>query len=177
MRLVDENGKQLGIVPVEHALERATTKGLDLVEVAPDADPPVCRIMDYTKFVYEQKRKQKLARKKTHRLEIKEIKFRPNIDPHDLSIKTQHMREFLEKGHKVKVTMRYRPREMRHYEIGSQVIDKLVEALKGIAIVESSARGKSSMRTQSLLLAPKKAIIKPEGENVEKETASIERGA
>lgn len=152
---MDETGKQLGIVPTDQAIERARSKALDLVEVAPDSDPPVCRIMDYTKFLYEQKRKQKQAKKKTHRVDIKEIKLRPNIDPHDFGIKLRHAREFLEKGDKVKITVRYRPREMRHYEIGTQRMDKMVEELNDIAIVESQQRGNSQMRMQLLTLAPK----------------------
>ena len=158
VRLVDETGKQLGIVPTDQAIERARSKTLDLVEVAPDGDPPVCRIMDYTKFLYDQKRKQKQAKKKTHRVDIKEIKLRPNIDPHDFGIKVRHAREFLEKGDKVKITVRYRPREMRHYEIGTQRLDKMVQDLADIAVVESSQRGNSQMRMQLLTLSPKQAL-------------------
>jgi translation initiation factor IF-3 len=113
--------------------------------------------MDYTKYLYDQKRKQKLAKKKTHRVDTKEIKLRPNIDPHDFGIKVKHAREFLEKGNKVKITVRYRPREMRHYEIGSQRLDKMVLELNDIAVVESSQRGNSQMRMQLLTLAPKQA--------------------
>jgi translation initiation factor IF-3 len=155
--LIDETGKQLGIVPVETALERSRGKTLDLVEVAPDADPPVCRIMDFTKYIYEQKRKQKVAKKKSIRTETKEIKFRPNIDPHDFEIKLQHIREFLEKGHKVKVTLRFRPREMRHKEIGRQVLDRLVGALRELAVVEAEGRGEMSQRMISILISPRKA--------------------
>jgi translation initiation factor IF-3 len=159
VRLIDEAGKQLGIVEINAAIERARSKTLDLVEVAPDAEPPVCRIMDFTKFVYDQKRKQKLAKKKTHKVEIKEIKLRPNIDPHDFGIKVRHAREFLDKGHKVKVTVRYRMREMRHYEIGTVVMDKMAVDLADIAVVESSSRGNRSMRMQGLVLAPKKSLV------------------
>jgi translation initiation factor IF-3 len=154
--LVDENGKQLGILPVAEALERALGKSLDLVEVAPDGDPPVCRIMDYTKFRYDQKRKQKAARKKTVKVDIKEIKLRPNIDPHDFGIKAKHAREFLEKGNKLKVTVRYRRGEMRHYEIGTQKMDQMIEALKDLAVVESTSRGVEGLRMQTATLAPRK---------------------
>jgi translation initiation factor IF-3 len=160
VRLIDENGKQLGIVPVGDALERARGKGFDLVEVAPDGDPPVCRIMDFAKFVYEQKRKQKAAKKKVHRTDIKEIKLRPNIDPHDLGIKLKHAREFLEKGHRLKLTVRYRMREMRHYEIGSKRLDEMIQELGDLAAVESSNRGNKGMRVQTVLLAPRKGKIK-----------------
>lgn len=156
MRLIDEAGKQLGIVPVPAAIERALSKGLDLVEVAPDAEPPVCRIMDFTKYVFELKRKQKLAKKKTVRTETKEIKLRPNIDPHDLSIKIDHIREFLEHGHKVKVTLRYRPREMRHYEIGTHLLNRLVAGLSDVATVESESRGGEQIRMQTILISPKR---------------------
>lgn len=156
VRLIDEAGKQLGIVAVASAIERAMSKGLDLVEVAPDADPPVCRIMDFTKYVFELKRKQKLAKKKTVRTETKEIKLRPNIDPHDLGIKIEHIREFLDYGHKVKVTLRYRPREMRHYEIGTNLLNRLVAGLNDIATVESEKRGGELMRMQTILITPKR---------------------
>jgi translation initiation factor IF-3 len=156
VRLIDDLGKQLGIVPVAQAIERAQSRGYDLVEVAPDASPPVCRIMDFTKYLYEQKRKQKLARKKTHKVEIKEIKLRPNINPHDFGIKLRHGREFLEKGHKLKITVRYRAREMRHYEIGSRVLREMVDALNEVAVVESTNRGAPGMRMQMMMLAPKK---------------------
>ena len=156
VRLIDEAGKQLGIVPVPQAIERAQGKGLDLVEVAPDADPPVCRIMDFTKYAFEQKRKMKVAKKKTVRVETKEIKLRPNIDPHDFGIKLDHIKEFLDKGHKVKVTLRYRPREMRHYEIGTQVLSRLVAGVGERAMVESEAQRGESMRMQSIMITPKK---------------------
>lgn len=157
VRLIDETGKQLGIVAIDEAMERARSKGFDLVEVAPDSAPPVCRIMDFTKFVYEQKRKVKAARKKTVKTETKELKLRPNIDPHDMGIKLKHGREFLEKGDKLKITMRYRAREMRHYEIGTQRVDELVKALSDLAVVESSTRGNTQMRMQTVIMAPRKA--------------------
>ena len=156
MRLIDETGKQLGIVSTASAIERAVGKGLDLVEVAPDAEPPVCRIMDFTKYIFEAKRKQKLAKKKTVRTETKEIKLRPNIDPHDLGIKIEHIREFLDHGHKVKVTLRYRPREMRHYEIGTNLLNRMVAGLSDIATVESENRGNETMRMQTILISPKR---------------------
>lgn len=156
VRLIDETGKQLGIIAIDDAMERARSKGFDLVEVAPDSVPPVCRIMDFTKFVYEQKRKVKAARKKTVKTDIKELKLRPNIDPHDFSIKLKHGREFLEKGNKLKITMRYRAREMRHYDIGTQCVDKLVQQLSDIALVESSTRGVAQMRMQTVIMAPRK---------------------
>lgn len=156
MRLIDEKGAQLGILPLGAALERAQARGFDLVEVAADAKPPVCRIMDYTKYVYELKRKQKMAKKKGHRQETKELKLRPNIDPHDFGIKLKHAREFLEKGDKVKLTIRYRPREMRHFEIGTQILNRLIEESKDLATVESQNRGGEGIRMQVAILAPRK---------------------
>ena len=156
MRLVDENGKQLGILPTAEALQRALGKTLDLVEVAPDGDPPVCRIMDYTKFRYDQKRKQKAAKKKTVKVEVKEIKLRPNIDPHDFGIKVRHARQFLEKGNKLKVTVRYRRGEMRHYEIGTQKLDRMIQEIKDLAVVEMSTRNIEGLRMQTVTLAPRK---------------------
>lgn len=157
VRLIDEQGEQLGIVPVESALEKAEERDLDLVEVAPNSDPPVCRIMDFTKYVYDQKRKQKEAKKKTHKVQVKEIKMRPNIDPHDFGIKLKHAREFLEKGHKVKLTIRYRMRELRHYEIGTQVMNKMIEELNDLAAVESTNRSQGQTRVQSVQLTPRKS--------------------
>jgi translation initiation factor IF-3 len=156
VRLIDEKGAQLGILPLGAALERAQARGFDLVEVAADAKPPVCRIMDYTKYVYELKRKQKMAKKKGHRQETKELKLRPNIDPHDFGIKLKHAREFLEKGDKVKLTIRYRPREMRHFEIGTQILNRLIEESKDLATVESQNRGGEGIRMQVAILAPRK---------------------
>lgn len=151
-------------MPIGKALERAREKGLDLVEVAPDADPPVCRIMDFTHYIYEQKRKQKQAKKKTVRVDTKEVKLRPNIDPHDFGIKASQARGFLEKGHKVKVTLRYRPREMRHYEIGTEVLNKLRETLGDIAQIEAAGGGRENARMQVIMLVRKKsATSKSEG--------------
>lgn len=117
--------------------------------------------MDFTKFIFEQKRKQKLAKKKTVQTETKEIKLRPNIDPHDLGIKINHIREFLDKGHKVKVTLRYRAREMRHYEIGTNLLNRLVEGLSDVATVESESRGNTQLRMQTILISPKKKAPAP----------------
>lgn len=164
IRLIDEAGTQLGIVSNAKALERAREKGLDLVEVAPDADPPVCRIMDFTHYIYDQKRKQKQAKKKTVRVDTKEIKLRPNIDPHDFGIKITRARQFLEKGHKVKVTLRYRPREMRHYEIGTAVLRRLKESLGDIAQVETTGGGRENARMQVITLARKKTAGNSENE-------------
>lgn len=161
VRLVDANGEQLGIVPIERALELAKAKEMDVVEVAPDATPPVCRIMDYARHIFEIKRRIKESRKKAKAVELKEIRMRPKIDPHDFGIKCTHIREFLEKGHKVKVLMRYRPMEMRHYEIGTKILDNLAAALADIAETDRSLpRNADGARTQSVLFQKKAGAAK-----------------
>lgn len=161
VRLIDQQGEQVGIVPLEEALSRAKAQELDLVEVAPDADPPVCKILDYRRQAFESKRRQKEARKKSKSLELKEIKLRPNIDKHDYEIKMRHVREFLEKGHKVKVTMRFRQRELRHTEIGTAVLQRMAEDLSEIAEVDSNTNVRDSLRVRSIVLGKKKTKDKP----------------
>lgn len=138
-------------------MAKAQELQLDLVEVAPDADPPVCKIMDHRRYMFEAKRRLKEAKKKTKALELKEIKLRPNIDPHDYGIKMKKAKEFLEKGHKVKVTMRYRPREMRHYEIGTKVLEQMSQDVADVAEVDTGARVKNIQRMQSMILTRKKS--------------------
>jgi len=128
VRVIDENGVQLGIMSPYDALREAEQRGLDLVEVAPTAQPPVCRIMDYGKYRFEQKKRAREARKHQHQIVIKEIKYRPKIDKHDFETKTAHVREFLGEGNKVRVTIMFRGREMSHPELGREVLRKVVEA-------------------------------------------------
>jgi translation initiation factor IF-3 len=156
VRLISSTGEQLGLVEVQAAIERAKREEMDLVEVAPDSQPPVCKIMDYQRYLFEQKRKLKESRKKAKALELKEVRLRPNIDPHDFGIRLKHVKEFLSKGHKVKVTMRYRPREMRHFEIGTQVLKKMTQDTADVAEPDSVVPGRPASRMQVLLLAPKK---------------------
>ena len=156
VRLIDAKGEQLGLVSLEDAQARASRDELDLVEVAPEAKPPVCKIMDYRRHTFEVKRRLKESRKKTRNLDLKEVKLRPNIDPHDYAIKMRRARVFLEKGHKVKVTMRYRPRELRHIEIGSGVLDKMAEEVADIATAEKSQRGIRTSRIQTMILTVSK---------------------
>lgn len=159
VRLIDAKGEQIGIVTLEKALAMAKESELDLVEVAPDSVPPVCKILDYRRQTFEFKRRQKEARKKTKSLELKEIKLRPNIDKHDYSIKLRHVREFLEKGHKVKVTMRFRQRELRHAELGTAVLDRMAKDLAELAEVDSNSNVRDSLRMRSIVLG-KKANLK-----------------
>jgi len=133
--IIDENGNNLGVMPVKKALELARERDLDLVQVA-DGKKVVCRIMDYGKFKYQQKKKQQEAKKKQKQIEIKEIKLRPSTDKHDLEVKIKHIREFLEEGKKVKVTVVFRGREQAHVNIGQQQLQKIYEAVKDLGEME-----------------------------------------
>jgi translation initiation factor IF-3 len=157
---VDQDGSQLGIVPIEDALERARRADLDLVEVAAQADPPVCRIMDYGKFRYEESQKLKESRRKTVQITMKEVKFRPKIGKGDFDTKVRHMHEFLAEGHKVKVTLQFRGREVAHPELGTRILDAVIEQLGDAAKVDTHARLEG--RSMTMVLSPeKKAIRKP----------------
>jgi translation initiation factor IF-3 len=155
VRLIDENGSQVGVVPVEEALSMARDKDMDLVEVAPDARPPVCRIMDYGRFRYEQQKKAQAARKKQHQIEIKQIKYRPAIDDHDFETKTNKVRKFLSEGHKVRVTVMFRRRDMRRPENGEIVLDRVVETVEDLGKPEDRSRQMMG-RDLSVTIAPHK---------------------
>jgi translation initiation factor IF-3 len=154
VRLVGPDGSQIGIVSTQDALARAQDLDLDLVEVAPQANPPVARIMDYGKFKYERDIRQKEARKKQTRVEVKEIKFRPKIDPHDYATKKGHVVRFLNAGARVKVTIMFRGREMAHTELGRKILDRLVSDLADTAVVESTP--KQDGRNMVMVIAPTK---------------------
>ena len=155
VRLIDEQNEQLGIMETHGALDRAREAGLDLVEVAPTSDPPVCRIMDYGKWLYEQKRKTREAQKKhqRHSATLKEIRLRPETDKHDLEMKLKHGREFLEKGHKLQFTMFFRGRQMLHRDRGFAVLEEITESLQDLAKIERPAR--MAHRRMTMLLVPK----------------------
>jgi len=155
VRLIDESNNQVGIVDKKEALSRARSVGLNLVEVAPTSDPPVCRIMDYGKWLYQQKRKIREAHKKEHRHAgtLKEIRLRPETDQHDLEIKVNHAREFLEKGHKVQFTVFFRGRQMLHKEHGYAMLDQITEILQEMAKIERPTR--MTGRRMTLLLVPR----------------------
>jgi translation initiation factor IF-3 len=153
-RLIGVDGSQLGIFGREGAQRVADDQGLDLVEIAPDATPPVCRIMDYSKFKYEQAQKAKAARKKQSRVDIKEMKFRPKIDTGDYETKKRHVVRFLDAGAKVKVTIMFRGREMAHPDLGLNILERLADDLKDHASVE--AHPKLEGRNMFMLLAPLK---------------------
>ncbi|MHC4722135.1 MAG: translation initiation factor IF-3 [Planctomycetota bacterium] len=155
VRLIDESNNQAGIVDIREAISRAREVGLDLVEVAPTSDPPVCRIMDYGKWLYQQKRKVREAHKKHqyHSTTLKEIRLRPETDRHDLDIKLRHAREFLEKGHKVQFTIFFRGRQMLHRDKGYVILDEITEMLQDLAKVERP--GAMSGKRMTLLIVPK----------------------
>ena len=155
VRTVDSTGKQVGILPIKEALALAQASELDLVEVAPKADPPVCRIMDYGKYRYEQEKKERLAKKHQHLTRIKEIRLRPNIEEHDLQVKEKRARGFLEQGFKVKASVAFRGREHAHREFGQEVLQKLAASVQDIAAVE--AEPKMMGRFMTIVMAPHKS--------------------
>jgi len=140
VRVVGADGSQLGVLQTRDALQLAQDQGLDLVEVAPNAVPPVCKIIDYGKFRYEQTKREKESKKTQHQVKVKEIKVKPNIDDHDLDTKIRHAREFLEKGNKVKVTCMFRGREVAYPENGRKVVERLIENLSDVSAVEAPAK-------------------------------------
>jgi len=156
--VVDDEGNQLGIMSPQDALKEAEAKDLDLVEVAPNATPPVCRIMDYGKFKYEQKRRARESRKNQHTVTVKEIKYRPKIDKHDFEYKTKHVRDFLQEGNKVKITVMFRGREMAHPEFGREILVKVVEETADLCTGEyNPGMSRLEGRNMSLVLQPIKA--------------------
>ncbi len=155
IRVIDEEGTQLGIMSPEDALREATERNLDLVEVAPNAAPPVCRIMDYGKYRYQQSKRVKESKKHQHTITVKEIKYRPKIDVHDFDYKTNHVREFLQQGNKVKVTIMFRGRELAHPEFGHEILARVVEATKDLCQeTHDVQRLRLEGRNMSLVLSP-----------------------
>jgi translation initiation factor IF-3 len=154
VRVIDDEGGQLGIMEPRQAMAVAAEKGLDLVEVAPTAQPPVCRIMDYGKFLYQQNKKAQEAKKHQKTIQVKEVKFRPKIDEHDYEFKKNHIIRFLKDENKVKATVMFRGREVTHSEIGSQILKRLQEELGELASVERYP--KLEGYTMTMILSPKK---------------------
>jgi translation initiation factor IF-3 len=153
IRLIDQNGEMVGVVPTRKALEMAAEVGLDLVEISPNADPPVCKILDYGKFKYAEQKKRAEARKRQKVTEVKEIKMRPNIDKNDYNVKMRAIVRFLEEGDKVKVTMRFRGREMVHQEIGMNVLMRVKTDLEQLAKVEQTPQMEG--RQMTMVMSPK----------------------
>ncbi len=154
VRLIDGDGNQVGIVPLAKALEAAAAKNLDLVKIAPQAQPPVCRVMDYGKFRFEQAKREKEARKKQHIVEIKEIRLSPGIDSNDFNTKANHAKRFLKGGDKVKVSVRFRGREVTHSSIGLDLLNRFAEECSELGSVEKNP--KLEGRQMIMFLAPKK---------------------
>ncbi len=164
VRVIGANGEQIGVMDTRDAIDKAEAAGLDLVEVSPNANPPVCKIINYGKFRYDQTKREKESKKAQHQIKVKEIKFRPNIDVHDMETKVNRAKEFLDKGNKVKVTCFFRGREMAHKDIGAKLIDRVIAALEDHGMVESPP--KMLGRMLSLVIAPatakkKKQTSKP----------------
>jgi len=155
VRLIQDDGEQIGIVSIDEARQRAEDRGMDLVEVAPDARPPVVKMMDFGKFRYEQQRAAREARKKQHTAQVKEVKFRPGIEDHDYEFKTRHARRFLEEGNKVKLTMMFRGRQVTHPELGLQILARVTEDLQDVGVAESQPSFEG--RIMSMMLAPAKS--------------------
>lgn len=161
VRVIGADGKQIGVITPFEAIKIAESEGLDLVEISPNAEPPVCKIIDYGKYRYQQTKKEKESKKAQHQIKVKEIKLKPNIDQHDLDIKLKHAKEFIEKGCKVKVTCTFRGREMMFASKGKEVVDYLIENLKEIATVESDP--KMLGRSMIAILAPGSKSVKAIG--------------
>lgn len=153
VRVVDPQGNH-GIYPVADALTMAEQQNLDLVEIAPDAEPPVCKIMDYGKYLYEQKKKEKEAKKRQHQTQLKEVRFRPRTDTHDFDFKTKHAREFLEDGNKVRAYVQFRGRDIIYKEQGMTMLARFIEALQDVAKVDQAPRMEG--RRMTTILAPAK---------------------
>lgn len=181
VRLVGPDGELIGVLATREALTMAQEQGLDLVEVAAKSRPPVCRIMDFGKFKYEQSKKTRKAKKKQHTMQLKEVKLRPKIDEHDYQFKMRHAREFLEHRDKVKITLTYRGREMAHIDIGRKVMEKAIAELSDVGNVEQHPKLEDRNMTAVLVPKPQMHAGKPrehdaddsdDGENIEKSLAA-----
>ncbi|HUX13480.1 MAG TPA: translation initiation factor IF-3 [Spirochaetia bacterium] len=153
VRLIDDEGNQHGVVPTLDAVRMAQERGLDLVEIAPQASPPVCKILDYGKFKFEQEKKNRESKKKQKLVKMKEIRMQPKIEEHDLQFKTKHVREFLDEGNKVKVTIRFRGRELAHTELGKDVLDQVLVLLEDSYVMDRPALMEG--RFMSMIVSPK----------------------
>ncbi len=177
VRLIDDEGNQIGVLKTPDALVFAQERELDLVEVAPEARPPVCRVLDYSKYKYEQAQKVKQAKKHQQQITVREIKFRPKIAEHDYDTKKHHVERFLKHKDKVKVTIMFRGREVTHPERGTMILDRLAEELSELGVVEQ--RPMQEGRNMTMMMAPSKAVLtgrvgEPDGENPEGEAPAAE---
>jgi len=153
VRLIGEDGKQFGVVRINEALRIAQEAGLDVVEVAPNVSPPVCRIMDYSKFKYEQEKKEREAKKKQHVTHVKELKIGPKIEEHDYQVKLHHLERFIKRLDKVKITMRFRGRQMQHVDLGRNILDRVIKDISPVGEVESPPKLEGKLIT--MLIKPK----------------------
>nr|WP_317622954.1 translation initiation factor IF-3 [Thiohalobacter sp.] len=154
--MIDQDGEQVGVVPIEKALALAEEADLDLVEISPNAEPPVCRIMDYGKFKFEQSKRQQSARKKQKQVQVKEVKFRPGTDVGDYRVKLRNLIRFLQDGDRVKVTLRFRGREMAHQELGRELLERVKQDLEEYGVVEQFP--KMEGRQMVMVMSPKKTV-------------------
>jgi translation initiation factor IF-3 len=182
VRLIDEEGNQVGVIPTEEALRYAQDRDLDLVEVAPEARPPVCRVLDYSKYKYEQAQKQKQARKHQQQVTIREIKFRPKIAQRDYETKKGHVERFLRHRDKVKITIMFRGREATHPERGTAILDRLAGELSELAVIEQHPT--QDGRNMTMLLAPSRSVLagnldqpRPNGASQDAPAPPVDRGA
>ncbi len=173
--MVDEDGNALGVMSSYEALQIATARGLDLVEISATSKPPVCKIVDYGKFNYERQKKEKLAKKNQHVMHIKEIRFNPNTDTHDIDFKTKHLRQFLIEGHKVKAYVMFKGRMITHPEIGRKLMSDIVEKLNDIAKLESPPRMEGKQLFAYFL--PDKNKIQIHKDNISKEKKQLAKSA
>ena len=153
VRVIDPDGKQMGVLPVKEAIKIAEERGLDLVEVAPNSQPPVCRIMNYGKYKYQQSKRTQEARKHQTVIRIKEVKVRPRTEEHDFQFKLRHVKRFLDEGNKVKISILFRGREIAHPEFGKELLNRFIEAVKDVMVIEQSPRLEG--RNMVMILAPK----------------------
>jgi translation initiation factor IF-3 len=168
MRVIGADGKQVGIISRKEALDLAEQAGLDLVEIVPKANPPVCKIIDYGKYRYDQTKREKESKKSQVQIKVKEIKVKPNIDTHDFEFKLKHAKQFLRKGNKVKITCSFRGREMAHPEVGVRVVQKMIAALEDYGTVEAPM--KRMGRILTTVLGPVSGVKKPKDEEQTKLT-------
>ena len=170
MRVIGANGEQLGVLPIEQALRTAQEEGLDLVEVSPLAKPPVCKIMDYGKFKYTEKKKQSEAKKKQVVVQLKEVKLRPRTEEHDYDVKMKKIREFLGEANKARVTVMFRGRELSHRELGHKVLERVVGDLKDVAVIEAVARMEG--RQMFMILAPNPRMLQSQRDRAKAQVAA-----
>jgi translation initiation factor IF-3 len=175
VRVVGPEGDQLGVLPIDQALARAQELGMDLVEVSPMAKPPVCKIMDYGKFKYLEKKKQNEAKKKQVVVQLKEVKLRPRTEEHDYDVKIKKVREFLAESNKARITVMFRGREMSHKELGQKVLQRVIEDLRDVAVIESAPRVEG--RQMFMILAPNPRMLQAQRDRARAQQAAQPAGA